>query len=46
MPDGELKTLLVTSSIPGEGKSTTSANLAYLFAQEGKRVILIDARYA
>ncbi|PZX05931.1 capsular exopolysaccharide synthesis family protein [Psychrobacillus insolitus] len=42
MPDGELKTLLVTSSLPGEGKSTTSANLAYLFAQEGKRVILID----
>jgi capsular exopolysaccharide synthesis family protein len=42
MPDGELTTLLVTSSLPGEGKSTTSANLAYLFAQEGKRVILID----
>ena len=42
MPDGELKTLLITSSMPGEGKSTTSANLAYLFAQEGKRVILID----
>ena len=42
MPDGELKTLLITSSMPGEGKSTTAANLAYLFAQEGKRVILID----
>jgi capsular exopolysaccharide synthesis family protein len=42
MPDGELKTLLVTSSMPGEGKSTTAANLAYLFAQEGKRVILVD----
>lgn len=43
MPDGELKTLLITSSMPGEGKSTTAANLAYLFAQEGKRVILIDS---
>ena len=42
MPDGELKTLLITSSMPGEGKSTTAANLAYLFAQEGKRVILVD----
>lgn len=41
-PDGELTTLLITSSVQAEGKSTTSANLSCLFAEEGKRVILID----
>lgn len=41
--DGNLKTLLVTSSSPGEGKSTTAANLAVVMAQTGKRVILVDA---
>jgi capsular exopolysaccharide synthesis family protein len=35
--------LLVTSSVEGEGKSTLSANLAVVFAQQGKRVLLIDA---
>ena len=38
-----LKTLLVTSTMPGEGKSWVSSNLAITFAQAGKRVILIDA---
>lgn len=33
----------VTSSLPGEGKSTVAANLAGLMAHAGKRVILIDA---
>lgn len=39
----ELKTLLVTSTMPGEGKSWVSSNLAITFAQAGKRVALIDA---
>lgn len=43
MPDKELKTLLFTSSSPGEGKSTSAANMAIVFAQEGKKVLLIDA---
>lgn len=42
-PDKVLKTILVTSSSPGEGKSTTSANIASVYAQEGKRVLLVDA---
>ena len=39
----KLKTLLVTSTFPGEGKSWVTSNLAVTFAQAGKRVILIDA---
>ena len=35
--------LLVTSSSPGEGKTTTAANLAVTLAQTQKRVILVDA---
>ena len=38
-----MKTLVVTSSGPGEGKSTTSANLAVFFANSGKKVLLVDA---
>ena len=37
------KTLLVTSTMPGEGKSTVSLNLAARLAQNGKRVLLVDA---
>ena len=37
------KTILLTSSIPGEGKSTTIANLALTLAQSGSRVCLIEA---
>lgn len=43
LPDKELKTLLVTSATPGEGKSTNSSNIAVVFAQEGRRVLLVDA---
>jgi len=39
----KMKTLLVTSTFPGEGKSWVTSNLAVTFAQAGKRVILIDA---
>lgn len=37
------KVLMVTSSIPGEGKSTVSANLAISMAMNNKNVLLIDA---
>jgi capsular exopolysaccharide synthesis family protein len=33
----------VTSSMRGEGKSTTAVNLSYVFAEKGHRVLLIDA---
>lgn len=41
--DEKIRSIMVTSSGPGEGKSTTTANLAVVFAQQGKRVLLIDA---
>lgn len=39
----KLQVIMVTSSKPGEGKSTTCANMAVAFAQANKRVLLIDA---
>ncbi len=41
--DKPLKSIVVTSSVPGEGKSEVSANLAAAIAQVGRRVLLIDA---
>ena len=40
---GKLKTILITSTFPGEGKSWVASNLAVTFAQAGKKVVLIDA---
>ncbi|TCL70777.1 capsular exopolysaccharide synthesis family protein [Hydrogenispora ethanolica] len=40
--DGALKRIMLTSSGPGEGKSTTTANLAVAMAQSGKQIILLD----
>ena len=40
---GALRAVTFTSSIPGEGKSTTVANLAVVVAATGRRVLLIDA---
>lgn len=41
--DKALTSILVTSSGPGEGKSMTTANLAVVYAQQGKKVLIIDA---
>ncbi|MEX0267588.1 GumC family protein [Leptolyngbyaceae cyanobacterium UHCC 1019] len=42
-PDQGLKTIVVTSSVSKEGKSTVSANLALCISQLGKKVLLVDA---
>lgn len=41
--DQPLRSMAVVSSGPGDGKSTSSANLAVVFAQAGRRVLLVDA---
>lgn len=41
--DHDIKSLMVTSAGPGDGKSTTVSNLAVVFAQQGKKVLLVDA---
>jgi capsular exopolysaccharide synthesis family protein len=40
---GGAKTLLVTSCVPGEGKTTLTSNLAAAFAQHNKKVIIVEA---
>lgn len=40
--DNPPRTLLITSSNPSEGKSTTLANLAVVMAQQGQRVVVLD----
>ena len=39
----EKKTVLITSTIPGEGKSSTAANYAIVLAQKGSRVLIVDS---
>lgn len=43
MMDRELKTISITSTQPGEAKTTTAMNLAYIFAAKYEKVLLIDA---
>jgi len=43
--DSPLRTLLVTSANPSEGKSTTVSNLAIAFAQAEKKVLLVDTDF-
>ena len=43
MIDRDVKSIVITSSGPWEGKSTTTANLASVFTDQGKRVLLVDA---
>ena len=40
--DKEIKKILVTSSEPGEGKSTTAGNLALAYSQDEKKTLIID----
>lgn len=42
LPEGGCKVILVTSTMPGEGKTTVSANLALSLARNGARVVLVD----
>ncbi len=41
--DKTIQSMVITSSVPGEGKSEVSANLAAAIAQVGRRVLLVDA---
>ncbi|WP_042149820.1 CpsD/CapB family tyrosine-protein kinase [Paucisalibacillus sp. EB02] len=41
--DRQLRSLVITSSSAGDGKTSTAANLAIVFNQGGKRVLLVDA---
>jgi non-specific protein-tyrosine kinase len=42
-PAAPIRTLVIASGVPQEGRSTTAANLAVALAQTGKHVILVDA---
>lgn len=43
MPADDMKTILFTSPSKEEGKSTTCSNMAVVFAESGKKVLMIDA---
>lgn len=40
--ENQTKTIMVTSSVPGEGKTTVAVNLAISLARQGKKVVLVD----
>lgn len=40
---GDAKVLVITSALPGEGKTLTAVNCATVLAQQGSRVLLVDA---
>lgn len=44
-PGEEMKTILVTSPAPGDGKTTSASNLAITLAQAGHRTLLLDADF-
>ena len=44
-PDKPLKTIVITSALPNEGKSTIAANLAFALATNEKKVLLVDADF-
>jgi capsular exopolysaccharide synthesis family protein len=41
--DQPIKTIVITSAVPGEGKSSTATNLAIVLAESGRNVLLVDA---
>jgi len=44
-PGKEVKTVQITSSLAGEGKTVTAANLAITLSAEGRKVLIIDADF-
>jgi capsular exopolysaccharide synthesis family protein len=40
---GQLRSIVVTSALPGEGKTSTAVNLAVVLAQLGKQILLVDS---
>ncbi|MBY0219429.1 CpsD/CapB family tyrosine-protein kinase [Paenibacillus illinoisensis] len=40
--DSQIQTIMIASAVSGEGKTTTIGNLAVTYAQEGKKVLLMD----
>jgi succinoglycan biosynthesis transport protein ExoP len=44
--DRPIRSLVITSAVAGEGKSTTAAQLALAYAKTGKNVLLVDANFS